>query len=572
VTAPARRKRTVTWITVLAVAIILILAGFWFLSGTRGRPTATVQPVHRQITFTGKAWRPAISPDGQTIAYATENESEWRVLVQDLAGGQPVEVFRAEGIVAIYWSPTGTELLISAYREGEETNYIVPRLGGAARTVGFRSFGMMDWSPDGSRMAGSAGARKKIWVTEIASGDITEVPLGGSYTWLEDLAWSPDGSMFLFCTADESEKYTLWTITVDGKRQEKLVEGEDKILSPRWSPRGRAIYYLAGREDATELLKIGVDPGSGRPRGEPATVLSGLRASEISLSREGGRLLQTVTDGYSNLSLVDLTPDAAGKLPVTPLTEGTLSHYHPEFSPDGREIAYVANSHLFVMELESRSARQLTFLESGVWSPVWSPDGREIAFGAEQAGVRKVWRIAASGGTPQPFENSRFSSHMTWCPGSLLIYQQPGNQNFAVLDPATGDERPLVQPQSMGWMFDPVCSPDGSRVAISWNRQISPSEFSHDVWIVSVEDGSTEPLLDRLATPARWVGDHLYVAESTRLMRIPVAGGDPEFVVELDVEDATDGTLSPDLKRGVAVISDFESDIWLVENFDPDLN
>src|SRR2546423_248440 len=70
--------------------------------------------------------------------------------------------------------------------------------------------------------------------------------------------------------------------------------------------------------------------------------------------------------------------------PVEP-TPGVLRDHSPEWSPDGRKVAFIsrvgAADQLFVLDLAAGGPpQQLTTVAEGVMMPRWSPDGSRIAF------------------------------------------------------------------------------------------------------------------------------------------------------------------------------------------------
>jgi dipeptidyl aminopeptidase/acylaminoacyl peptidase len=58
--------------------------------------------------------------------------------------------------------------------------------------------------------------------------------------------------------------------------------------------------------------------------------------------------------------------------------------HSPEWSPDGRRLAFISRAgpvdQLFVLDIAHAETRQLSFVPEGVSSPLWSPDGTRIAF------------------------------------------------------------------------------------------------------------------------------------------------------------------------------------------------
>jgi dipeptidyl aminopeptidase/acylaminoacyl peptidase len=70
--------------------------------------------------------------------------------------------------------------------------------------------------------------------------------------------------------------------------------------------------------------------------------------------------------------------------PMEP-TAGVLRDHSPEWSPDGRKLAFIsrvgAADQLFLVDLAvGGPAQQLTFVTEGVSRPQWSPDGTRLAF------------------------------------------------------------------------------------------------------------------------------------------------------------------------------------------------
>ncbi|WP_445270219.1 amidohydrolase family protein [Streptomyces sp. DSM 41634] len=137
--------------------------------------------------------------------------------------------------------------------------------------------------------------------------------------------------------------------------------------------------------------------------------------------------------------LWSLPPDGG---PATQLTPPDLEPGRPVFSPDGRQVAMSAYRggafHLWVMNADGSGLRRLTDGPFDHRAPAWSPDGRTLACCSERGGdpvagsPYRIWAVPVTGGRPR---------RLTGLPGQ----EGPG--------------------QDGEWEdFDPVWSPDGSRV------------------------------------------------------------------------------------------------------------
>ena len=548
--------------------------------------TSSVTPTHRQVTFVGDAWAAAVSPDGRSIAYLAGSGDSQAVHLQDVTGGRALEVFRGDVRMQPRWSPDGSQLLVTGSSDIGDGTFLVPRLGGSPRRIG--RFADAAWSPEGSQLAGILTARKSIFVTETSTGEVTEVPLSEEFTFIRDVDWSPTGDFFAVVVLDGMQRSTLRTVSVDGARQSTVLEDDAGIQSPRWSAAGDAIYYWRDEQQAGGLWKIRVS-GDGTALGAPTPLLAGVPvAPPLSITADGAGLLYARGQSWSNLWIAT----AAGQGPdvsvsTRQLTTGTLMDQAARVSPDGGRVAFSRSngrtSNIFVAPIDGGPVQQLTFLISENSAPVWSPDGSEIAFGSTEGHVARVWKVAARGGSPQLFDGSELSASfgLEWAPGRDILYQLPGNRNFSVLDPTTGDERPLIDDDSVGWAFNPRYSPDGSQVVAYWNRRLEPGGETPDgrgLWMLSLEEtvetrvlpSESPTYVNGWSADGAWIYVQNDASESLQIERIPVDGGAPETVATLPWTEVSDCDIVGD-RQFVCGVFAGQSDVWLAENFDPDV-
>jgi eukaryotic-like serine/threonine-protein kinase len=544
---PASRK----WVVVTVMGIVacaLVVAALWPRPGAR-RPSAHA-PAHRQLTFTGQARAAEVSPDGQFVAYV----EGWlggggnSLKVQDLSGGEPLELLKADIVSHFRWSPSGTELLVAAMTSGKWALHLVPRLGGAVRTVDGHD--RIAWSPDGTHYASSALTLKRIRISDKNSSEHSDLPLERDFVWLDEISWWPSQRL-AFLTRDADGHSKIGTIPTEGGRQGKVVDDAETIDTMRWAPGGSSIYYLWRGSDPPELRRVEVDPETGDASTVPEAVLTGLTISHFSLSGDGSTLAYVRTSRRANLSIL-----AKGE--TTPLTSGTAEDGSARVSPDGRWVVFVRNDDIYTISVDGGQPRRLTFTAAREWYPVWSPDGARIAFGSNEGGVARVWTVSADGGPSKPFERTRVSGQVAWAPGRKILYLRPGNRNFVVLDPKTEEELPLLRDESGGNVFNAEWSPDESKVTLTWIR------FSNTgLWTIAVADSEEKHLSSKRLKPVAWStdGKWIYAHDGGRAVRIPATGGSPETLSDRPCMPF------PDALRWVCTEVESSSDVWIARGF-----
>jgi dipeptidyl aminopeptidase/acylaminoacyl peptidase len=242
---------------------------------------------------------------------------------------------------------------------------------------------------------------------------------------VRDPQLSPDGAWVAYSvsavdSAKDKSDSDVWMTSWDGTQTIRLTSTAESETSPRWSPDGRYLAFLSGRQEGKGAQLWLLDR-----RGGEAQRVSQVRGgiSDYAWSPDARRIVLVVEEetdtiaakdtgekktpkpividrytfkrdivGYlgtkrSNLMLFDV-----GTKKVEALTRGLTDDDEPAWSPDGSRIVFVRrrvpepreieNSDVYMIDARAGAApRRLTdFPGPDGGRPAWSPDGKSIAF------------------------------------------------------------------------------------------------------------------------------------------------------------------------------------------------
>ncbi|HEX8087860.1 MAG TPA: translocation protein TolB [Blastocatellia bacterium] len=171
----------------------------------------------------------------------------------------------------------------------------------------------------------------------------------------------------------------------------------------------------------------------------------------------------------------------------------------PSISPSGQlafssAISNDGSMEIYVSNLDGSSPRRLTRTQKGInISPRWNPrTGREIAFISNRAGSPQIYVMDASGANQRPLiARGGHADSPSWSPDGRYIaftYGGAGSFQIFVADVASGQ---LLQLTSQGRNESPTWSPDARHIVFQSNRS-----GRWEIWQMHI-DGSGQRQLTR---------------------------------------------------------------------------
>jgi Tol biopolymer transport system component/DNA-binding winged helix-turn-helix (wHTH) protein len=584
----------------LAGAVLTALIGGitgWVLVAKPGRQEPLPAPhVIPFTTYPGLEIMPAFSPDSQQIAYVRGEEGAayvnlWKPLhgrssiyTKLIGAGTELRITRGQGTDSYpAWSPDGQRIAFARRAPGASGYYVVSALGGAERLISASSedpCAGLAWTPDAKALVISEMSEKSqssaLIAISIETGTrrvLTSPPKG----CLADLSpmFSPDGRWLAFIRAGDSGS-DVHIMPADGGQARRVTFDKDWKEQVAWTPDSREILFSAGAF-ANRLWRI---PLRG---GDPVAITSGDQSACMpAAARRGQRLAYVLAANSINLWRINLTGAGLGVTGTSrKLIESTRMQKDPQYSPDGKKIAFVSDRsgapQLWVSDAEGRNPTQVTSMEGDPGSPNWSPDGSQIAFDSAPNGNGDIWAVRADGGAPR-----RITTHPaeddspSWSrDGAWIYFASARGGAFQIWKaPRTGESPANRAVQvTTGGGFRAIESFDGKYLYFSKGRGIP------GLWrrALARADGREEPVLPSLQSWGWWTlaQNGIYFLEelggTISLKHHDPAGGATVMITQLPtrVIDASPAiTARLDGRSIVYVqIDSGSSDVMLVENF-----
>lgn len=357
-----------------------------------------------------------ISPDGGQIAFTYKGD----IYTVDTGGGKARQITSSRGYdTHPVWSPDGKSIAFASDREGSMDVFIVGRDGGVPRRltshsgngvpVAFRDndhvlFGAAVM-PDAGDMTFPSAQFPQVYEVSTEGGR----PVMFSSVPMEDINVSPDGRSFLYHdrkgyedawrkhhTSSITRDIWLCTAAVGRERRFRKIttfDGEDR--TPVWAQDGKSFYYLSERDGSFNIYRSDIE-GRNITRltshtGHPVRFLSAAKDGTLCYGFNGE--IYTLKEGEPAKKVaVSIVADTYDRHLVKQLKSSGATEI--SVSPEGKEVAFVMRGDVYVTSVEYKTTKQITDTPEQERDIDFSPDGRSIVYASERDGLWQIYQTS----------------------------------------------------------------------------------------------------------------------------------------------------------------------------------
>jgi eukaryotic-like serine/threonine-protein kinase len=373
-------------------------------------------------------WKPAWSPDGQTLAcsagHFSGNDNYMNVVEIAVADGasKPIGSQKWNKVEQVEWLGDGNALLVAGVQStGMPQIWEVSRATGETQRItnDLNQYAHLSVTANTNALVTvSSRSLSSLWIVPEGEGAVRQVPLDNSkFDSIMSACWAPDGRIVY--AANDGGNRNIWIVEADGSGSKRLTI-DDRSGEPCVTPDGRHILFSSDRSGTSHIWEMDIDgagsiqltngEGEGHPQCSPDCKWV------VFDNRFGKRTLWKVAmDGGEPLRLCDepcgspcVSPDGTEiaayrqneapstsyRLVLVPFGGGEqkrLADLPPttiyaagfKWTPDGRAVTYVDAhadiANLWSQPLDGGPAKQLTdFKSEKVFGADWSRDGKRL--------------------------------------------------------------------------------------------------------------------------------------------------------------------------------------------------
>ncbi|MDE5784234.1 MAG: peptidase S41 [Prevotella sp.] len=350
---------------------------------------------------------PAISPDGQTIAFSYKGD----IYTVSATGGQARQLTTNAAYDAYpVWSPDGRQIAFASDREGGFDVYVMNHQGGTPKRLTTHSANEIPIAfKDNQNVLFSSSQMTTVQASllpESVFPQVYEVSIEGgrprlfSPITMENISINSQGDLLYHdCKGyeDTFRKHHQSAITRDiwlkrGEQFTRLTSFRGEDRTPVWAPDGKSFYYLSERDGTFNVWKRNVD-GTGEQQitkheKNPVRFLTAARNGMLCYGYDGEIYINK--DGAEQKVAVDIVADCNDRDLVRSINTSGATEI--SVSPKNKEVAFVMHGDVYVTSVDYKTTRQITNTPEQERNVSFSPDGRSLVYAAERNGVWQIYR------------------------------------------------------------------------------------------------------------------------------------------------------------------------------------
>ncbi len=394
------RERLMLGITGLAVLAAAIAAG-----SILGRnPAPTPPPDKVQLTFTGNATIPSLSPDGTRLAFAEKQCDEagyctYQVVIQNTDGSRRLVLARnASQIWKTVWTEDGRFLVFNgSYGPSRQGTFAISTLGGEPRHLGCCWFDLLSGDTVFLSVGMSQLRRDSLaWVRRITVHDgqtLDSIPVRDPGAENDETPLSYPDRLLVAARKTYESTPELRLIDFHGMVIDRVTPAFGSLgrsLRYRWVPSRQKLLVASQRELggiefdmlSMDVTASGIEPGVD-------TILSAieLRDGIFEISPDAERLVYSAGLVESSLSTIDVDRTPATRLAATQVLSSTTL-LRGRISPAGDKIFLARDiprpdghaSQFSLIPRNGGTESQIPGAVENLLDLQWSPDGARIMY------------------------------------------------------------------------------------------------------------------------------------------------------------------------------------------------
>jgi len=495
--------RKALWIAMGGVVCICAAAMLWRTVRHQGDPPMPSLEVIPLVALHGGQGSPAVSPDGNQVAFGEYDGEDGAIYTTLVGGDKPLRLTTQSGVCCPTWTPDGRQIAFMRFLKDRFSINVISALGGVEKTLytnepgGVRGMcAHLDWSPNGKWIAfGQVEALNHLRISLFSLDDLSVRVLTSPEEQEYDCepSFSPDSLKVAFERGSSGGfGKDLFVTPVAGGAARRLTFDNAWGGAPTWTQDGAEIVFSSMRGGPLNLWRISAAGGSPWP-----VAGVGAMAYHASIPRKGNLLAYEHASLSSSIWQIRLnntthSQGAASRL----LTARGMINWRPDFSPDGKKIVFESDrlgySDIWYCDSDGANCTQLTSLHGTAGTGRWSPDGNHVVFEFQSQHYYDVYVVDVPDGRPRLLRTFPRSDNgaPNWSRDGKWIYFYSTHENgvFQLWKIPFQGGTP-VQVTKNGGVYA-MESPDGRTLYYSKIDQ-------NGIWRMPLEGGKEERVLDQ---------------------------------------------------------------------------